>query len=152
MEQIIPDGYCLGCRGCCRFSHSEGPWLPQLLNGEKKRHAEGVRVVACDEKQGCAFRCVHLDTGANTCAIYRTRPFECRLYPFVLNRRDGKFFLSVDPNCRYIEEHSGGKDFKAYADRVRRFLAAPEVIEELRCNRDMFQSYTDVRDIAELPV
>jgi Fe-S-cluster containining protein len=149
LEQITLSEYCLNCRGCCRFNQKEGPWLPQLLNGEKTEHGT-LELVACDSSQGCAYRCSFLDLSGNVCAIYASRPFECRLYPFVLNRRGGRFFLSVDLNCPYAGERSQSAEFIAYAGRLVELLRTPEWREALKQNMNIFQPYSEVKDIAEI--
>jgi Fe-S-cluster containining protein len=150
MEQFIAGGYCEACRGCCRFSRSQGPWLPHLLESEAGLR-ERVRVV---EAQGEShpFVCKSLDSARNSCAIYASRPFECRLYPFVLNRRDSRFFLSVDPNCPYIKEREADPEFAAYSSRLAGWLQAPRMRAELAKNLHLFEQYPDVRDIVELKI
>lgn len=144
----MPPGYCLRCRGCCRFKDRQGPWQPHLLGSEKELR-EKTGMVANEAGREPGYRCVSLDTARNECTIYPSRPFECRLYPFVLNRRGDRLFLSVDPNCPYVKEQEGRAEFVAYAgklaSRLQQALAAA-----LRENRHLFQPYPDVRDVAEL--
>jgi Fe-S-cluster containining protein len=151
IEQIIPAGYCSRCRGCCRFSQQQGPWLPHLLDTEKALQPD-VAVVAQQSAGEAAFRCVSLDMGTNACAIYESRPFECRLYPFVLNTRDAKFFLSVDPNCPFVKESQGTEAFTGHAVRLGAYLQKADARAVLAKNRHLFQPYPGVRDICELIV
>lgn len=150
IEQVIPDGYCLRCRGCCRFSKNEGPWLPHLLESEKELRGE-VPIAACGEGEESAFRCGYLESAGNSCAIYAARPFECRLYPFVLNRRGSRYFLSVDPQCPFIRERGESEELTGYGVRLAEFLRNT-CRGLLAGNRHLFQEYSDVKDIAELTV
>lgn len=135
------------CRGCCRFSRQAGPWVPHLLDSEKTL-AQGTRIVACGTES--AFKCASLDPAANTCAIYASRPFECRLYPFVLNRNGARLFLSVDPRCPYIGELEGRGRLAAHAARLADVLRAEPWRRILQENVHLFQPYSGVRDMAEL--
>lgn len=150
MEQIIPAGYCLNCRYCCRFSHDRGPWLPYLLADEKKALGD-CGVVPCLPGESFPYRCRHLVPGSNSCGVYGSRPFECRLYPFLLNTRDSRRFLSVDDNCPFVAEHGKDEEFMAYAIRLRHWLMT-ECRELLRREPAIFQAYPECRDIAELEV
>jgi Fe-S-cluster containining protein len=121
-----------------------------LLETEKDLRGN-VAVVEHSATEEAPFRCRSLNAEENTCAIYTSRPFECRLYPFVLNRRDFRFFLSVDPQCPYIAEQENGKPFKAYAARLAAYLQTAEARAILRENiNEIFQSYSGVRDLTEL--
>jgi Fe-S-cluster containining protein len=149
IEQLIPDGYCMRCRGCCRFSRRQGPWLVHLLDAEKGLR-DKIGIVEHAVKEEAPFRCSSLDADTNACAIYGFRPFECRLYPFVLNRKDSRFFLSVDRNCPYVKEQEHSETFTAYAARLAVWLRKAETRTLLRENSAIFQPYPDVCDIAEL--
>ena len=150
IEQIIPAGYCLNCRYCCRFSHDRGPWLPYLMADEKKTLGD-CDVIPCAPGESGKYRCRHLAPGPNTCGVYDTRPLECRLYPFLLNARDSRRFLSVDENCPFVAEHGKDEAFKAYAIRLRHWLLTA-CGDRLRKEPAIFQVYPECRDIAELEV
>jgi Fe-S-cluster containining protein len=150
-EQVIPAGYCARCRGCCRFSQQQGPWAPHLLAAEEKDCGR-IRVVARAAGSETPFCCSALDDEKNNCAIYDRRPFECRLYPFVLNKKEGRFFLAVDPNCPFVKEQEHGEEFIAYAVRLAAHLQEPGWRGILRENIHLFQTYPGVKDITELTI
>lgn len=149
IEQCIPAGYCIRCRGCCRFSQSQGPWVPHLLAEEKKQLAQ-LRVIPCPSGTEIPFRCSELDSAANTCAVYPSRPLECRLYPFLLNITEARFFLAADTNCPYVQEQQGNAGFLSFAARLAACLQTAEWRAVLRANRHVFQAYPGVRDLVEL--
>ncbi len=149
IRQIIPPGYCGRCRGCCRFHHDHGPWVPHLLASEAGLE-DKVRTVPAENGDATPFRCVSLDTQSSSCAIYASRPFECRLYPFVLNRREGRFFLAADQDCPFVMERGDSPEFRDFCGRLRELLQGPAWRRELRENPHIFQPYPKVYDIAEL--
>lgn len=148
-EQIIPAGYCISCRGCCRFHERQGPWLPHLLDSEQEL-AHCVTAVEAGKGEAAPYRCVSLDAAGGSCAVYRSRPFECRLYPFVLALRDGAFFLAVDTNCPFVREQENSAGFSSYAGRLAGWLQEPGVRDVLAANAHVFQPYAGVRYITEL--
>jgi len=53
-----------------------------ILNGE-------VYYLLKEKKD--STECIFLDTDTKLCSIYENRPFDCRLFPFDINKIDGKF-------------------------------------------------------------
>ena len=78
------------------------------------------------------------------------RPFECQLYPFLLNLRGKKIILTVDLNCPYVKEKMNTPEFKEYVSYLTAFLNSPEQLEILKDNPHILQAYEDVREIVEL--
>ena len=147
IRQIIPTGFCLKCSGCCRFSQKSSPWVPHLLKEEAKLKTK-VKIVA-HPGQG-NFLCAALDPGKNRCRIYPRRPFECRLYPFLLNRRGRKTFLSLDLNCPFAQANWQNPEFKAHIRRLVGFFNRPDWLEKIRNNPQLIQDYQKAEDLIEL--
>ena len=97
MKQFLRSDVCLSCEGCCRFNKEKSEWRPKVTNAEIKliseeKIASGERVEEdgylndklCHGTHVCTF----FNPEDSTCAIYDIRPFECRLYPFVLTKVD----------------------------------------------------------------
>ena len=141
VRQIIPEGFCLECDGCCRFTSDNPPWPP---------HA--IRPVP--NKKDNNFLCPDLNISDNKCKIYKTRPFECRLYPFLINRDkvSGKIFLSLDLNCPFAQEQPKSKEFEKYTEYLTTFLKSAGFIKALKDNAEFIQSYPGVLNIIELPL
>ncbi|MFH0790754.1 MAG: YkgJ family cysteine cluster protein [Candidatus Omnitrophota bacterium] len=102
-KQFIPQEACLKCQGCCRFSQEVSLWSPCLLDEEIQylldKEIPPVSI-SIDKKiqpiphpAGEGFICPFLDAAVNKCKIYAFRPFECRLYPFLIALRGGKVLL-----------------------------------------------------------
>jgi Fe-S-cluster containining protein len=100
--------------------------------------------------QGEGFVCAFLDCVSNKCKIYAYRPFECQLYPFLINLRREKVVLTIDLNCPYAKEKINSVEFKEYSEYLSAYLNSPEQLEILRDNPQIIQAYEDVLDVVEL--
>lgn len=162
IKQFIPQQVCLKCQGCCRFREYDSVWLPCLLDEEiqalldKKLPPASLsidkRIKPLPSPSGQGFICAFLDYGANKCRIYGFRPFECQLYPFLLNLRNKKAILTVDLNCPYVAENLNSKDFKDYADYLAAFLNSRPQLKLLKDNPQVLQAYEEVAEIVELDI
>jgi Fe-S-cluster containining protein len=105
---------------------------------------------------GEGFFCPFLRIEDNTCVLYAVRPFECLLYPFVINRRDGRIFLAVDANCPFAEEmvrvsgKGAGGGWENYIAYLEDLLNKEPQCGLLKRNPHIIQTYKDVLDLREL--
>ncbi|MDD2689277.1 MAG: YkgJ family cysteine cluster protein [Candidatus Omnitrophica bacterium] len=162
IKQFIPQEACLKCRGCCRFTQADSVWLPCLLDEEiqdlldKKIPAATIsinrRIQPLPNPQGEGFICAFFALKENKCKIYEFRPFECQLYPFLINLRGGKVILTVDLNCPYIKEKLGSRELKEYTEYLISLLNSPQQIRLLKDNPQIIQAYEEVLDIIELNI
>jgi Fe-S-cluster containining protein len=160
LKQLIPESYCLKCQGCCRFKRIDSAWSPCFLDEEiqelldKKIPSAYIssnkKLLPVANPQGEGFICPFLGTKDNKCRIYGLRPFECQLYPFLINFRAKKVILTLDLNCPYVTEHLKDEDFKKYTDSLVSFLNSAAQIRILKDNPQIIQAYEDVLDIIEL--
>lgn len=159
IEQFVPQEACLKCRGCCRFSEENSVWSPCLLQEEiqdlldKKIPPASITL---DKRihpvpgEDSAFICPFLSRQENKCKIYEFRPFECRIYPFLICVRNKKAHLTVDLNCPYVREKLNSKEFKEYINYLTDFLNSPKQLQTLKDNPQIIQAYEEVMDIVEL--
>jgi Fe-S-cluster containining protein len=96
------------------------------------------------------YLCPFLNPADNICKAYLQRPFECQLYPFLLNLRHNKVILTIDLNCPYVKEKMNTPEFKEYVDYLTVFLNSPVQMEILKDNPHILQAYEEVKDIVEL--
>lgn len=96
------------------------------------------------------FICPFLNEQDNKCKIYEFRPFECQLYPFLINLRGKKVILTVDLNCLYIKENLKSKEFKEYTEYLSTFLNSAPQIKLLKENPQVIQTYEGILDLFEL--
>lgn len=161
IKQFVPQEYCLKCQGCCRFKEDNSVWSPCLLDEEiiGLIDKEGVpaasitvdrRLQPVPNPDGVGFICPFLGTKDNKCKIYSLRPFECQLYPFLINLRKGKVLLTVDLNCPYVYEKINTQETKDYIVYLAGYLNSPKMIKMLKDNPQIIQAYEEVREVAEL--
>lgn len=161
IKQFVPSEYCLKCLGCCRFSKQDSVWSPCLLEEEAVElvDKEGIPPVSISinrklqlipNPQGNGFICPFLRIEDNHCQIYFNRPFECQLYPFLLNMRNNKIWLTVDLNCPFIKEKINSPEFKEYVGYLAAHLNSPKKCALLKNNPNLLQAYEDVLAVMEL--
>jgi len=160
IRQIIPPHYCLKCKGCCRFKEADSAWVPCLLHEEVQlllgkaippaAISKGKRLLAVPGEDRQGFVCPFLSTPDNTCKIYSFRPFECQLYPFLLNARGKKIILTVDLNCPWVQENLKSKECKEYTDYLAAFLNSPSQLKMLKDNPHLLVAYEEVAELVEL--
>ncbi|MDD5108389.1 MAG: YkgJ family cysteine cluster protein [Candidatus Omnitrophica bacterium] len=161
MKQFVPQEFCLKCKGCCRFKDADSVWSPCLLDEEIQDllDKKGIPAASISIKrrlqlianpEGPDFICPFLSSPDNKCKIYATRPFECQLYPFLINLRKGKVLLTVDLNCPYAYEKINNQEAKDYIIYLTTYLNSPKIIKMLKDNPQIIQAYEEVREITEL--
>jgi len=160
IKQIVPQEVCLKCQGCCRFKKIDSVWSPCLLDEEiqdlldKKIPSAFIssdkKLLPVSHPKGEGFICPFLKVKDNHCKIYLSRPFECRLYPFLINLRGGKVILTLDLNCPYVKEHLKDADFTKYTDYLIKFLNSRAQVQILKDNPQIIQAYEEVSEIIEL--
>jgi Fe-S-cluster containining protein len=147
IKQIILKDFCLNCRLCCRFNEPDSVWVPHLLDDEKKRLNEDKIKLIFSEKEK-VYLCSFLEPETNKCKIYKNRPLECQLYPFLINLKDKKIFLSLDLNCPYIKEKLNSLELQEYISYLLNFLNTSKKI--ILDNPQLLNTYKDVLDISPL--
>ena len=162
IKQFVPQEVCLKCQGCCRYNQIDSVWAPCLLDKEiqdllnRKIPPASIsidrRIVPILNPGKDNFICAFLDPQDNQCKIYDFRPFECQLYPFLINLRNKKVILTVDLNCQYIKENLKSQKMKNYIEYLTSFLNSPARIRMLRDNPHILQAYEEVLDIVELKI
>jgi len=162
INQFIPQEVCLKCRGCCRFKDADSVWVPCLLDEEMQDLLDkdippalisiNRRIRPIPDPAQDGFICAFLSPSDNKCKIYESRPLECRLYPFLINLRDNKVYLTIDLNCPYVKENLKTEKFKEYAEYLAAFLNAPKQVRVLKDNPQIIQAYEEVLDILELKI
>ena len=151
IKQYVSGSYCLSCLGCCRYNSNSSIWAPALLDEEKKLLGlERLEPVVYRQ----AYICCFLNPETNLCKIYNRRPWECRLYPFLLNSHNNKIYLSLDLNCPDIKDRTNTRGFRSYVNYLIQYLRRPSVVNILTKNRLVFHSYPvgAVINLAELEI
>ena len=162
IKQFVPKEACLKCQGCCRFKEINSVWSPCLLDLEiekllKKNIPPSVissskRVRLIPNSQQGNFVCALFNTQENICKIYSFRPFECQLYPFLINRKGKSVFLAVDLGCPFIKKILHSKEFRKYVQYLTEFINSPHQLCMLRNNPQIIQVYKGAENIFELKI
>lgn len=162
IKQLIPDGVCVKCKGCCRFAQADSVWSPSLLNEEIQILAKDARfepkitsrkkICLVRSQSNDIFLCPFLREDNNECEIYSSSPLECSLYPFLINRRAEKIFLSVDLNCPFASENFKSEIFKEYVNYLCSLFDGGQLKDILKNNPHLLQAYQQVLDLVEIKI
>ena len=144
LEQLVPSEVCLKCDICCRFPDSGTPLSPFFtaeeisalppgaLPEKSFRERSGGKITLVPFPVGIespghqeGFICPAFDPSSQTCGIYSLRPFDCRLYPFMLMQIGDEVVLGKDSKCPYITDPMNREKIDAYGERVVALLRAP---------------------------
>jgi Fe-S-cluster containining protein len=152
IPQWVPQKVCLTCDGCCRFKDEQSPWRPKVAKSEyaspgiveKIFSAQHVGqdhfLKAVQETNVC--RCTFFDLPSKTCSIYPQRPFECRLYPFLLTRSekgDGAA-IYVHLACPHIQETHLTPGFREFVQQLKDYFHQKNVKAFIQANKNVLVS------------
>jgi uncharacterized protein len=153
LKQFVPSSYCFQCKNCCSFESVQTTWRPLMANEEKLRSclnspvecfdndtvdADGYVRTVDDKGRG---RCAVFHDQEYVCNFYGTRPFECRIYPFMLVEKDGKPFLAAHLDCPFVHEHWRDRVFEEYVDYLTRYIEQPLIKNFISRNRQIARPY-----------
>jgi uncharacterized protein len=158
LRQLVPSEECLKCDGCCRFSEPKNLWRPKITDEEKKQaRPVGVKNVfsenAVDESGHLATLahegsciCYFFHPQHNTCGVYPFRPFECRLYPFLLHKGGGQQGICAHISCPYVQKVFGRQSFQEYVAYLKEFFAQKETIAFLKKYPFLWSDYSSFKE------
>lgn len=156
LKQFVPKRFCLKCRGCCRFKEPDSIWSPTLLHEEIKfilpfanLYSKKIRLAPSAAKLN-SFICPLLNLEGNQCNIYANRPFECQLYPFLINRKEDKVFLALDLNCPFIKENLDSSVLKEYSQGLAIMFNSRQCKKLFKDNPQIIQAYPEAANLAEI--
>lgn len=162
IKKFVPSEICLACQGCCRFKNIDSTWSVALLGSDIKRllrHNIPPALITRDKRVALEpakgeeyFFCSFLRRDNNSCRVYSFRPWECRLYPFLVQKKDNKTFLAVDLNCPYARSRFKTIDFNKYTLYLRLLLNSPRYLKTLKSNPHVFQEYAGTELISEINI
>ena len=96
---------------------------------------------ACREGYACPF----LEEGSGACGVYAVRPFECRLYPFLLSREGTGFKVYAHSSCPALQRDGAA----GHADGIRDLFRQEAVQRFVQENAAGFSDYSAFRDEIE---
>jgi len=139
LNQFVTNEFCLKCRECCRFF--DVSWLPHLLDDDKK--AIGKDTIDLIQEDG-SLKCQFLELESYKCGIYHKRPFECKLYPFLVVKNGDNLDLTAHLGCPYIRDNMASKKFEDYCIYLRGKFSDKSIVAYLRTQKEKFHSYPAV--------
>lgn len=162
LKQLIPQDFCLNCPGCCRFAKKDSPWQVYLTDREVQNFGRGqaaAGLISAERKINLIFSaedetfiCPLLQPQNNHCRLYQSRPFDCQLYPFLLNRRGKNVFLAASPHCLYIRERLSSPEVKKYVKYLGQFFQGAAGRRFLKNNPHIIHYYPKVKNLLTLIV
>lgn len=153
LTQIIPSEICFSCDICCRFPEETSPYAPFFTSDEIQQATgeglslhffQGTRgsyISLVPQEEGCL--CPAFDPKTARCTIYEVRPFDCRLYPFLLMRapKNGSVLLGVDTRCPFIQESRERGPLSEYIRALISFLGGEDVIQMISSHPGLIMEY-----------
>lgn len=166
LKQYVPSEVCLSCDGCCRFKEEESPWRPKVAAEEIELTAKTtgqslpskripkdtitpsghIKAISCGQGNHI---CTFFNPESNTCKIYNFRPFECRLYPFVLTKNNTKVELVVHHACPYVQKTRNQDDFGRYVNYLKEYFKRKEIVDFIGKNPQLLGDYSGYRNELE---
>jgi hypothetical protein len=128
LMQYVDSSYCLRCQGCCRFREQHSVWSPQT-----------IEPVPC----GDGYVCPKLERSSNRCAVYKNRPLDCTLYPFLLHRSGGRVYIAVHRQCPFVQEHGDAEALAEYAAYLHQVFSKDPVRSFIRAHPELICAYPD---------
>ena len=158
---FVPSKVCLGCDGCCRFKETTSTWRPMVTQHEIKQ-AIGDKTKLVDkifskdnvdehgyvkavQREGICH-CTFFNSSDNTCRIYAHRPFECRLYPFLLMNKDRNIVIGVHLNCPYVQKQYDTNEYFQYVETLKGYFQKQDVLNFIKENRRLARDYSDYKE------
>lgn len=154
MKQLVQHEQCLRCHECCRFRADRQDFAP-IFTAEE---LEAIRQVRDDLPDFTPFRgsdkvfqirlkeaeipheeypyvCPFLDEANYRCTIYEVRPFDCRIWPFIVLkvRETGQVLLAhfTGEACLAVQE-AQPEDFAAYEAYMQQLVTSESFLKFLK--------------------
>ncbi len=173
MRQIVHHEQCKRCRECCRFRENRQDFAP-IFTAEE---IEAIRAVRDEMPEFVPFKetentfqirlkkakhedpvypyvCPFLDEDNYQCSIYDVRPFDCRIWPFIILKisETGEVQLAhfTGSACLALEEVSP-EDFAEYDAYMQQLVTSGEFLRFLKAHPDLIWEYESDGRYATIP-
>ncbi len=158
MNQIVHHEQCRRCRECCRFranredfapiftdqevaairavrEHNHQP-MPEFAPFKATTNIRQIRLKPAEHADPVyPLVCPFLDEDSYECSIYEVRPFDCRIWPFIIVkvRETGAIQLEhfTGDACLALQEVSA-EDFAEYEAYMQELVASADMLALLR--------------------
>lgn len=147
LKKILSHETCGKCRICCGFDESD-KWEIPLVFGELKEYIDkrydcklvprGNEYVFDMEFDGDKVVCCPM-AGENGCVLGDMKPFDCKIWPFRVNRLDGRLVITVSPVCGAVS----GLPLSRLTEFLRENGFADMLFEQAELHGDMVKPYIE---------
>lgn len=174
MKQLIQHEQCQRCRECCRFREDRQYFAPIFTEMElaaiqevrpempEFRPFKGsdkvfqiVLTKSQDENSVYPYVCPFLDEEAYSCTIYDRRPFDCRTWPFLLQKvtQTGTSLLAhfTGDVCLALDEVSP-EDFDDYKAYFQALVTSEKYVQFLKHNPELLWEHEEDGEYHTVPM
>ena len=158
VQQIVPSKTCLSCDVCCRFLDQDSFLAPIFTKAEVQRattngadtdlfrpmaDGQSARIRLKPHRE--IYICPFFEPDTSECAIYATRPLDCRIYPFVLiyNADETDVVLGVDTICPFAEVEFQTELLQQYIDDIAIYLESEATVAIIAANWSLIGPYQE---------
>ena len=157
IPEIMTSAQCLACRACCLFHQPHGDWSPRLTPEDVTGLMAATSDVAwCDGSDRIVLKPCHGDQACSFiniedhhCRVYAARPFECRLYPFLLSSEKSGFKLYAHLSCPGIDQLRAAGVWDGAVAKIRAFFSRADVQSFVQQHAVNFPDYSLSQDETE---
>ncbi|MFH1245221.1 MAG: phosphatidylglycerol lysyltransferase domain-containing protein [Candidatus Omnitrophota bacterium] len=155
LPQIVPPQVCLKCEVCCRYLSPATIYVPYFFPEEIKNiHPEEGDFTAAGSAldfkplpvthKDC-YICRFFVPQENKCRIYSHRPYDCRLYPFMITYAQDyqSIVLVLDTKCPYCQDKFNTQEFKSYGESLLKALDSPLMAGRVKENRNFISDFQE---------
>lgn len=146
LTEILSRESCAECKVCCVFDR-EDCWEMPLIKpdlaaaiekdypGVKMKKTGVCNVFEPDFAEDGLARCPMLtDTG---CKLGENKPFDCRIWPFRIMKKDRLLMLTLSPVCETVSKLPVSR-ISEFAEKI-----SDKIFEEAKSNPEMIKNYID---------
>lgn len=162
MKQIVKHEQCQRCRECCRFRADRQYFAPLFT----KEEIEQIRQIRTELPEFVPYNedrtvfqiklnpaqiedpiyqyvCPFLDEVNYACTIYDARPFDCRVWPFIVMREAGRTILAhfTGEVCLALDEVEQS-DFETYRDYFAALVTSEKFLAFVKAYPDLVWQHT----------
>ena len=145
------------CRGCCLFHQPGGDWSPRLTpedvaalmkavpDGAWRNGSDRIVLKSCKGAHACSF----IDEKTHHCFVYGVRPFECRIYPFLVSSEKSGFKVYAHLSCPAIDQLRTAGAWEDALAKIKAFFGKMDVQAFVHRHAVNFPDYSLSKDEIE---
>ena len=146
LKKILSPETCSKCRVCCVFDKNDVWEIPliseEIYNNISTERPELIMIPRGEKshvfdmqfKEDGLTYCPALSE--NGCTLGENKPFDCRIWPFRVMKKENSLVITISPVCEHIDPES--YDVTELSETL-----APIIFEEAEKNPDIIKEYID---------